>query len=53
MMNRRSLMKVLAGGALLGFTRRAAAQKSKSFTVAYLALLPGEDRNFVQKFSTS
>ena len=49
-MNRRSLMKVLAGGALLGFTRRAAAQKSKSFTVAYLALLPGEDRNFVQKF---
>jgi putative ABC transport system substrate-binding protein len=50
MTGRRSLMKMLAGAALLGVARRAAAQKAKSFTIAYLALLPGEDRSFVPKF---
>jgi len=40
-MDRRSLMKVLAGVTLLGVTGASAA---KSFTIAYLALLPGEDR---------
>ncbi len=50
MTDRRSLIKMLAGAALLGVARSAAAQKAKSFTIAYLALLPGEDRNFVQKF---
>src|SRR5438477_14442 len=50
MTDRRSLMKVLAGAALFAVARRAAAEKEKSFTIAYLALLPGEDRNFVPKF---
>jgi len=50
MTGRRSLMKMLAGAALLSVARRAAAQKAKSFTIAYLALLPGEDRSFVPKF---
>src|SRR5260370_15967418 len=50
MTDRRSLMKILAGAALLGIARRAGAQKAKSFTIAYLALLPGEDRNFVPNF---
>jgi putative ABC transport system substrate-binding protein len=50
MTNRRSLMKILAGAALLGIARGASAQKAKSFTIAYLALLPGEDRNFVPNF---
>jgi putative ABC transport system substrate-binding protein len=49
-MDRRSLMKVLAGATLLGVARRTSAQKGKSYTVAYLALLPGEDRNFVPNF---
>jgi putative tryptophan/tyrosine transport system substrate-binding protein len=50
MADRRSLMKILAGAALLGAARRASAQKAKSFTVTYLALLPGEDRSFVPNF---
>jgi putative tryptophan/tyrosine transport system substrate-binding protein len=50
MTDRRSLMKISAGAALLGFARRAGAQKTRSFTVTYLALLPGEDRNFVPNF---
>ena len=50
MTDRRSLMKILAGATLLGVARRASAQKAKSFTIAYLALLPGEDRNFVPNF---
>jgi putative tryptophan/tyrosine transport system substrate-binding protein len=50
MTDRRSFMKISAGAALLGFARRASAQKAKSFTVTYLALLPGEDRNFVPIF---
>jgi putative tryptophan/tyrosine transport system substrate-binding protein len=51
MMDRRSLMRILAGAALLNVENRATAQKAKSFTIAYLALLPGEDRtNFVAAF---
>jgi len=50
MTDRRSLTKILAGAALLGIARRASGQKAKSFTIAYLALLPGEDRNFVPNF---
>jgi len=51
MMDRRSLMRILAGAALLSVERRATAQKAKSFTIAYLALLPGEDRmNFAAMF---
>jgi putative ABC transport system substrate-binding protein len=51
MMDRRSLMRILAGAALLSVERRATAQKAKSFTLAYLALLPGEDRmNFAAMF---
>ena len=50
MTDRRSLMKILAGAALLGIARRASAQKAKSFTITYLALLPGEDRSFVPNF---
>src|SRR5258705_1296330 len=50
MTDRRSLMKILAGAALLGIARRASAQKAKSFTITYIALLPGEDRNFVPNF---
>jgi putative tryptophan/tyrosine transport system substrate-binding protein len=45
------LMGILAGAALLSVENRAVAQKTKSFTIAYLALLPGEDRtNFVATF---
>ena len=50
MTDRRSLMKILAGAALVGAASKATAQKAKSVTIAYLALLPGEDRNFVVKF---
>jgi putative ABC transport system substrate-binding protein len=50
MTDRRSLMKILAVAALVGAARKAKAQKAKSFTIAYLALLPGEDRSFVVKF---
>jgi putative ABC transport system substrate-binding protein len=50
MTDRRSSMKILAGAVLLGIARGARAQKAKSFTVGYLALLPGEDRNFVPRF---
>ncbi len=50
-MDRRSLMRILGGAALLSVGRRATAQKAKSFTIAYLALLPGEDRmNFTAMF---
>ena len=50
-MDRRSLMRILAGAALLSVERRATAHKAKSFTLAYLALLPGEDRmNFTAMF---
>src|SRR5271165_7151670 len=48
MTNRRSLMKVLAGTLLL---RATGANAAKSFTIAYLALLPGEDRmSFMARF---
>ena len=50
MTDRRSFMKILAGATLLGAARRAGAQKTKSFTITYLALLPGEDRSFVPNF---
>src|SRR5258705_12726022 len=50
MTDRRSLMKILAGAALLGIARRASAQKAKSFTITYIALLAGEDRSFVPNF---
>jgi putative ABC transport system substrate-binding protein len=44
-------MRILASAALLSVERRATAQKANSFTVAYLALLPGEDRmNFAAMF---
>ncbi|MGZ5874798.1 MAG: ABC transporter substrate binding protein, partial [Bradyrhizobium sp.] len=44
-------MRILAGAALLGVGHRATAQKAKSFVIAYLALLPGEDRmNFATAF---
>ena len=50
MTDRRFLMKSLVGALLLGATS-AYAQKPKSFTVGYLALLPGEDRmSFVASF---
>lgn len=41
MVNRRSLLKVLGSTALL---RMTGAKAAKSFTIAYLALLPREDR---------
>ncbi len=50
MTDRRSLIRILAGTTLLGVARRARAQKTKSFTIAYLALLAGEDRNFAPNF---
>jgi putative ABC transport system substrate-binding protein len=50
MTDRRFLMKLMAGASLLGLARRASAQNTKSFTIAYLALLPDEDRSFVPKF---
>jgi len=50
MTDRRSFTKMLAGAALLGITRNASAQKVKPVTITYLALLPGEDRNFVEFF---
>ena len=50
MTDRRSLIKKLAGATLFVVVRRASAQKTKSFTITYLALLPGEDRSFVPFF---
>jgi putative tryptophan/tyrosine transport system substrate-binding protein len=48
MTNRRSLIKVFAGTLLL---RATGANAAKSFTIAYLALLPGEDRmSFMARF---
>ena len=50
MMDRRSLIRALAGAVLLGATGTN-AQKAKSFTIGYLALLPGEDRmSFMARF---
>ena len=50
MIDRRSLIKKLAGATLLVVARKASAQKTKLFTITYLALLPGEDRSFVPFF---
>jgi putative ABC transport system substrate-binding protein len=48
MTDRRSLIIVLAGTA---FLRVTGANAAKSFTIAYLALLPGEDRmSFMARF---
>jgi putative ABC transport system substrate-binding protein len=45
-------MGILAGAALLSVESRATAQKARSFTIAYLALLPGEDgMTFVAAFA--
>jgi len=43
-------MKVLGAAALVSIAPRASAQNAKSFTIAYLALLPNEDRTFVPNF---
>jgi putative ABC transport system substrate-binding protein len=51
MMDRRAVMVALGGATLLGFARPSIAQKAKSITIAYLALLPGEDRmSFARQF---
>ena len=50
MTDRRSLMKTMGAAALLGIAGRASAQNARSFTIAYLALLPNEDRTFVPNF---
>jgi putative tryptophan/tyrosine transport system substrate-binding protein len=50
MIDRRSLTKSLAGAVFLGATG-AEAQKARTFTIGYLALLPGEDRmSFMTSF---
>jgi ABC-type uncharacterized transport system substrate-binding protein len=52
MTDRRSLLRLLAGAALGGGAGPAMAEKGKSVTIAYLALLPGEDRTtFVAMFA--
>ena len=50
MTDRRSLLKMMGAAALLGIAGRASAQNARSFTIAYLALLPNEDRTFVPNF---
>jgi putative ABC transport system substrate-binding protein len=50
MTDRRWFIKGLAGAALLGVGSGAGAETTKSLTVAYLALLPGEDHSFVPYF---
>jgi ABC-type uncharacterized transport system substrate-binding protein len=51
MRNRRSLLITLGSAVCLGIAKRATAQKTRSFSIAYLALLPGEDRtSFVAAF---
>jgi putative tryptophan/tyrosine transport system substrate-binding protein len=51
MTDRRSFIAVLGGAALLGLAARAIAQKAKSVTIAYLALLRDEDRmSFMREF---
>jgi putative tryptophan/tyrosine transport system substrate-binding protein len=51
MMNRRLLIIALAGAAMLDAEKQVHAEKAKSFTIAYLALLPGEDRtSFLEAF---
>jgi putative ABC transport system substrate-binding protein len=51
MIDRRAFMIALGGAALIGVARPAVAQKAKSVTIAYLALLPGEDRmSFMRDF---
>src|SRR6516164_8255651 len=51
MTDRRTFMTVLGGAALASIASPVAAQKAKSVTIAYLALLPGEDRmSFMREF---
>jgi putative ABC transport system substrate-binding protein len=51
MMDRRSLITALGGAALVGIARPVIAQKAKSVTIAYLALLRGEEgMSFVREF---
>ncbi|HEX9159814.1 MAG TPA: hypothetical protein VF835_06270, partial [Rhizomicrobium sp.] len=51
MTNRRSLITMLGSAALFGIARPATAQKARSVTIAYLALLAGEDRmSFMREF---
>jgi len=51
MTDRRALISMLGGAALLGIAQPVIAQKGKSVTIAYLALLAGEDRmSFMQEF---
>jgi putative tryptophan/tyrosine transport system substrate-binding protein len=51
MTDRRAFVTVLGGAALLGMAGRAGAQKAKPVTIAYLALLRGEDRmSFMHEF---
>ena len=51
MTDRRTFMTVLGGAALASIASPVAAQKAKSVTIAYLALLPGEDRmSFMRVF---
>jgi len=51
MTDRRAFMTVLGGAALLGMAGRAGAQKAKPVTIAYLALLRGENRmSFTHEF---
>jgi putative ABC transport system substrate-binding protein len=52
-MERRKFIKLIGVTAVawpLVVARGASAQKAKSFTITYLALLPGEDRDFVPNF---
>jgi putative tryptophan/tyrosine transport system substrate-binding protein len=52
MTDRRSLIRIIASAAYLGVASRVTAQKAKSFTIAYLALLPDEDRTtFMLEFA--
>jgi putative ABC transport system substrate-binding protein len=51
MIDCRAFITLLGRATLLGVTRPAIAQKAKSVTIAYLALLPGEDRmSFMREF---
>ncbi len=51
MTNRRALVIALAGAAVVGAITRVRAEKANAASIAYLALLPGEDRtSFVAAF---
>jgi putative ABC transport system substrate-binding protein len=51
MTDRRSFITLLGSAAIFAVACPAIAQKAKSVTIAYLALLPGEDRmSFIREF---